>query len=82
MRSDADDPEGAALTSAAVEGVRRALDRLSLDQRDVLLLRLFGRLTVAEVALVTGKRPGAVKALQRRGLASLRRHLLKEGVTL
>lgn len=79
--SDAEDPEGAALTSAAMAGVRTALGRLSPDQRDVLLLRLFGRLTVAEVALVVGKRPGAVKALQRRGLASLRRHLLKEGVT-
>jgi RNA polymerase sigma factor (sigma-70 family) len=75
-------PEESALASVAVERIRAALGRLSPDQRDVLLLRLFGRLTVAEVALVVGKREGAVKALQRRGLASLRRHLLKEGVTL
>ena len=38
-------------------------------------MRILGDLTVDQVAAVVGKRPGAVKALQRRGLAALRRKL-------
>jgi RNA polymerase sigma-70 factor (ECF subfamily) len=56
--------------------------RLSPDQQTVLLLRLFAELTIEEVATVIGKRPGAVKQLQRRGLVALRRELREEGVTL
>lgn len=58
------------LTAAEARGL---LDALSPDQRDVLLLRILGGLTVDEVADAIGKRPGAVKALQRRALASLQR---------
>jgi RNA polymerase sigma factor (sigma-70 family) len=50
---------------------RRVLDLLAdlpADQRSVLLLRILGDMTVEEVARAVGKRPGAVKALQRRGL--------------
>jgi len=61
---------------------RELLQRLAPDQRDVLLLRIFGDLPVDEVARVLGKRPGAVKALQRRGLESLRRMLAEEKVRL
>lgn len=50
-----------------------ALDTLSADQREVLLLRIVGDLTVEAVAAELGKTSGAVKALQRRGLESLRR---------
>ncbi|WP_431192015.1 sigma factor-like helix-turn-helix DNA-binding protein [Staphylococcus aureus] len=34
----------------------------------MLLLRILGDLTIEEIARVVGKRPGAVKALQRRAL--------------
>jgi RNA polymerase sigma-70 factor (ECF subfamily) len=51
--------------------VRGLVARLSPDQQSVLLLRIVGDLTVEEVARVVGKRRGAVKALQRRGLAAL-----------
>lgn len=54
---------------------RRLLETLAPDQRDVLMLRIFGDLTVDQIAAVLGKRPGAVKALQRRGLEALRRRL-------
>jgi RNA polymerase sigma-70 factor (ECF subfamily) len=56
--------------------------RLSADQRTVLLLRVVADLTAEEVARVTGKSVGAVKALQRRALHSLRRKLNREGVSL
>lgn len=62
--------------------VREVLDRLPRDQRDTLLLRILADLTVEQVAQVLGKRPGAVKALQRRGLASLRRTLAEQAVPL
>jgi RNA polymerase sigma factor (sigma-70 family) len=55
---------------------------LSPDQRDVLVLRVVGDLTVEQVAAIVDKSPGAVKALQRRALTSLRQQLEKEGVTL
>lgn len=55
---------------------------LSADQREVLILRVVGDLTVDQVASIVGKSCGAVKALQRRALSSLRQQLEKEGVTL
>lgn len=67
--------EDAAMEAAATSDVRRLLAELSPDQRDVLELRILGDLTVEQAAAVLGKRVGAVKALQRRGLAALRRNL-------
>ncbi len=64
------------------EWVRRVLDRLAPDQREVLLLRILGDLTVEQVAELVGKSPGAVKALQRRGLASAEKIVRAEGVPL
>lgn len=55
--------------------VRELIAALSDDQQAVVLLRVLGGLTVAEVARVLGKRQGAVKALQRRGLAQIRETL-------
>lgn len=71
-----------ALRREAEVRVRHLCDRLVPDQRDVLLLRLVGGFTVEEVATALGKSPGAVKALQRRGLEALRRILSAEGVPL
>lgn len=48
---------------------------LAPDQRAVLALRVVADLSIAETAEILGKRPGAVKSLQRRGLESLRRNL-------
>ena len=53
--------------------VRLAIAELPVDQRSVVLLRIIGDLTIEEIARVVGKRPGAVKALQRRGLRRLER---------
>jgi RNA polymerase sigma factor (sigma-70 family) len=51
------------------------LQVLTDDQREVLLLRLVGGLSTAEVAEVTARDPEAVKGLAKRGLAQLRRRL-------
>lgn len=55
---------------------------LSDDQREVLVLRIVGDLTVEQVAAIVGKSPGAVKALQRRALTALRKTVVQEGVPL
>jgi RNA polymerase sigma-70 factor (ECF subfamily) len=59
--------------------VRALCAELPPAQRDVLLLRLVGRLTVDEVARVVGRSRGAVKALQRRGLAAVAQSVEQEG---
>ncbi len=76
------DVEAEALDRIGDERVRRLLATLSPDQQDVLLLRLVADLTVDEIATALGKRPGAVKALQRRALATLRREIGRKGVPL
>lgn len=57
------DAEREALERLGAERLRTLIGRLSPSQRSVLLLRIFGGLTVEEVARAIGKRPGAVKAL-------------------
>ena len=76
------DVEEEAIAGLTVARVRQFVGRLSPDQQDVLLLRLLGDLAIDDVAAIVGKRPGAVKALLRRGLASLRRELSREGVSI
>jgi RNA polymerase sigma-70 factor (ECF subfamily) len=81
-RAAASGTEEEALRRLATERVRRLCDGLAPDQRDVLLLRMVGALTVEEIAATLGKTPGAVKALQRRGVATIRRQAEREGVPL
>lgn len=71
-----------ALGRIGEDEVRHVLAALSPDQRAVLLLRVLGGLTVPEIARALNKRPGAIKALQRRGLEAVRRQLAQGGVTL
>jgi RNA polymerase sigma-70 factor (ECF subfamily) len=76
------DAEAEGLARIEEGQVRGLLGRLSEDQQSVLLLRVLGDLTVEQVARVLGSTPGAVKALQRRGLAALKREIWRLGVTL
>jgi len=66
------DVEEEALALMSFRTVHEVCARLPDDQRDVLLLRILADLTVEQVAAVLGKTAPAVKALQRRALASLR----------
>lgn len=52
-----------------------ALGRLSLEQREVVVLRFVADLSIEEVARVTGRPEGAVKSMQHRALANLARTL-------
>lgn len=77
--SAANDPRS--VPSAEDDALRRLGDASALGlfdalpdaQRDVMVLRIIGDLTVEQIADTLGKRPGAVKALQRRALESLRK---------
>jgi RNA polymerase sigma-70 factor (ECF subfamily) len=75
MAAGASDPEELALDRVEGKRVLAALEQLSPDQREVLLLRMAAGLTAPEVATALGKTTGAVRALQHRGLASLARVL-------
>lgn len=70
-----------ALQRISDDEVRRAISSLTIDQRDVLLLRIIAGLGVSEIARILGKRPGAVQALQRRGLEALRKEISARSVS-
>lgn len=67
------DAESEAMERLGTEAAHALLAGLTSDQREVLLLRIVADLTIEEIARVTGRRRGAVKALQRRALDALRR---------
>ena len=58
--------------------VRQLLCRLTPEQQQVIALKFLSGLSNAETAAVIGKPIGAVKALQHRALATLRRLLATE----
>ena len=66
------DVEDDVLVRVGAADVHRLCATLPADQRAVLLLRVLADLTVEQVAQVLGRSVGSVKALQRRGLRSLR----------
>jgi RNA polymerase sigma-70 factor (ECF subfamily) len=66
------DVEDDVLGRMGTETVTRLCGELPSDQRSVLLLRILADLTVEQVAQVLGRSVPSVKALQRRGLRTLR----------
>ncbi|HZD57486.1 MAG TPA: sigma-70 family RNA polymerase sigma factor [Anaerolineales bacterium] len=54
------------------EVLRRALDRLSPEQRDVIILRFLSGLPISEVARTLNRSEDSVKGLQRRAVIALR----------
>jgi RNA polymerase sigma factor (sigma-70 family) len=75
------DVEQEALVGLEEERLLKLLESLTPDQRTVVLLRVVADLSLEEVASLLGKRVGAVKMLQRRGLAALREIITSERVT-
>jgi RNA polymerase sigma-70 factor (ECF subfamily) len=66
--------EDVALRRLGDDSALRLFDTLPAAQRDVMVLRIVGDLTVEQIAVTLKKRPGAVKALQRRALDALRKN--------
>jgi len=67
------DPLNALLIGEEQAGIRRAVARLADPYREVVALRFFGELSLAEIATVTHRPLGTVKTHLRRGLERLRR---------
>jgi RNA polymerase sigma-70 factor (ECF subfamily) len=71
-------PARQAETQTLQECLIKALDYLTEEQRQVILLKFIERRTNQEVGKLLGKPEGAIKSLQHRALAGLRRALEKE----
>jgi RNA polymerase sigma-70 factor (ECF subfamily) len=68
-------PDEEVQTSLDVEVIREALDQLTDDQQQVIMLKFVGGMTTEEIADQLDKREGAVRALQMRGLQTLAKYL-------
>ena len=77
IAGDNPDPERSVEKNRQLADVRRALRFLTPDQQQVLALKFLEGLSNNEVAEITGKTVGAVKALQHRALTSLQRRLAR-----
>lgn len=73
-------PEEAALAIDDQQAVMRAIQTLSPDQQDVVLMRFSGDMKLKDIATALGKTEGAVKALMFRALGSLKGKLTESGV--
>jgi len=70
--SDASMPDQSLQALFTSEQLRRAVSQLTEEQQDVILLRFMEGYSTAEIAALMGKREGAIRGLQFRGLAALR----------
>jgi RNA polymerase sigma-70 factor (ECF subfamily) len=73
-----DDPANIVLRSERADRVRLALANLDDPYREVLALRFFGELSIAEIAAEMGRPVPTVKTHLRRGLLRLRESLADE----
>ena len=73
--SDAPDPYQQAERHEALERLSGALEKLTEDQRLVVISKFGEEMSNAQVATWLGKTEGAVEALQHRALRTLCRHL-------
>lgn len=73
------DPAALGIAGAEAQELRRALDRLSDLQRDVIVMRFFADLSTDEICAVLGKGASTVRGIQHRALGALRSILVREG---
>ena len=68
-------PEEAAEREEEAQTMRRALECLSANHREILVLRYYSELTVPEIAKTLSLREGTVKSRISRGLGRLQQEL-------
>lgn len=66
------DPLSFVLRSEESDGLRVALDRLTADERRVVVMRVVEGRTSAETGVATGRAPAAVRMIQTRAVRRLR----------
>lgn len=69
------DPAGAIGRAEEHRRIRRALEALPEERRQVVILRFVDGLSAAEIGAVLGRSPGAIRVLQHRALRELGRLL-------
>jgi RNA polymerase sigma-70 factor (ECF subfamily) len=70
-RPSGDDTAATAIDSMSTEAALKLIATLPRDQAEIIALRVVAGLDVAQVAKITGKRPGAVRVAAHRGLRTL-----------
>jgi RNA polymerase sigma-70 factor (ECF subfamily) len=78
LATDSGNPAQGVEQSLLAHDVAVTLGHLTEEQRQVILLKFMENLTNPEVAYLLGKPEGAIKSLQHRALAALRRALGKD----
>lgn len=73
------DPADIAMKRLTVQRLRACLDTLPESQRDVVIRRFILDQSLEDVARATGRRIGAIKALQHRAVAALNRRWRQSG---
>lgn len=73
--SDLLSPEEESVSHFEEESLRKAIQKLTKEQQDVVILKFIDGLSTEEIASQLGKRTGTVRALQMRALQSLSRQM-------
>lgn len=69
-----DDPHEAAERSDTAQAILRGIGLLTQDQQEIITMKFMSDLSNKEIAATTGKTEEAVRQVQCRALAALRRH--------
>jgi RNA polymerase sigma-70 factor, ECF subfamily len=72
----ADDPQHIMEQEFDIEELKKAMQKLTAAQQEVLSLRFTGELSIAQCAEIMKKSEGAIKALQHSAVLSLRRAMV------
>lgn len=72
-------PEQALQEIMIARKLQEAIAQLTEEQQEVIILRFLEGYSTAEVARIMGKKPGAIRGLQFRGLTTLREMFGREG---
>jgi len=79
MVSQEPDPQGEYLRGEQLRSLADAVRQLPEEQRMVVVLRFVEEMDYAQLASILGKSQGALRVIQHRALAALRRILEREG---
>jgi RNA polymerase sigma-70 factor (ECF subfamily) len=78
LQDPAPQPETQLLLAEEADALRHLVQQLPDDQREALVLRIFGELRTKEVAAVLGRSEGSVKMLVHRAVVTLRARYIQE----